>query len=704
MLVQQLARRLMSFAIAIAMTVAYASAAMAQDSPSQAPAGQASSGDTSAPSVKTAEGLNADMKLEDLVKQDVVVPALSQPVDTVDRQESTVGRSPAAVFVITQEMIKRSGARNIPEALRMAPGISVAKIDASTWAITARGFQGRYANKLLVQIDRRVVYSPTMYGGVFWDMQDLVLPDVERIEVIRGPGATTWGSNAVNGVINIITKKSGDTQGALIQSGGGNQEKDFNTARYGGKPSEDLSWRAYGQQFDRNRGWSTTNIPDSWRQQRGGFRTDWTPTKEDTVTVQGDIFNGYEGQQFNNTFPAPPFEAKVDDVIHVSGGDILARHEYVWDEDTSWQCWGYFDRIRRNDSAFAMTQDTYDLDCQYQFSPREFHHCIAGANYRLVHDNTSGGFSLSLVPPSYSTQWSSVFASDTMTLYEDYLYFTLGIRLEYNSFGKFQPEPTARLLWQPTQRQSCWVAVSRAVRNPTRIETGANVDIYGAGNAFYRVQGNPNQLPENVMAYEIGYRAAPTDTFSFDLAGFINAYENLQGFGDPGIPTLAPPGTYFNNPVPLILIPVPFANNLRAVSYGFEATATWKLRENWELFGSYSLYEVRAQGIELVDVSIPQINGGTPHNQIYLRSSWDLSERTQFDLIGRYVDRITSLSIPKYIEMDARLSWRITNTMEASLVGQNLLNPQHLEYKDWQLGMQSTEVRRGVYAMLSWTY
>lgn len=700
MIGRNIARRI----AAVAGALALACSAVAQDS-STAPAADSPAATPAAPSTTTSDSLNADMKLEDLVKQDVVVPALSQVVDTVDRQESTVGRSPAAVFVITQEMIQKSGARNVPEALRMAPGISVAKIDASTWAITARGFQGRFANKLLVQIDRRVVYSPTMYGGVFWDMQDLVLADVERIEVIRGPGATTWGSNAVNGVINIITKKSSDTQGALIQSGGGNQEKDFNTVRYGGKPSEDLSWRAWGQQFDRNRGWSTTNVPDSWRQQRGGFRTDWTPAKEDTVTVQGDIFNGYEGQQFDNTIPQPPFETVVDDVIHVSGGDILARHEHVWDEDTSWQCWAYYDRIRRNHTAFSMTQDTYDLDCQYQFSPGEFHKCIAGANYRLVHDNTSGGFSMNLIPPSYSTQWASVFASDTMTLYEDYLYFTLGCRLEYNSFGKFQPEPTARLLWLPSERQSCWMAVSRAVRNPTRFDTGLSVNLYsGVPNTFYNVLGQTTQLPEDVMAYEIGYRAAPTDNFSFDLAGYINAYENLQGFGDPGAPIFYPPGTYFNNPVPLFLLPVPFANNVRAVTYGFEATATWKVRSNWELFGSYSLFEANASSSEFFDVTVPQIEGGTPHNQMYVRSSWNLSDDLRWDLIGRYVDRVTSLAIPKYIEMDTQLSWQITRTMEARLVGQNLLNPQHLEYRDWQLGMRATEVRRGIYAMLSWTY
>ncbi|MEX0679303.1 MAG: TonB-dependent receptor plug domain-containing protein [Pirellulales bacterium] len=643
-------------------------------------------------------GLTADMKLEDLVRQDVVVPALSQVVETVDRQVSTVGRTPAAVFVITPEMIKRSGARYIPEVLRMAPGISVAKIDSSTWAITARGFQGRFANKLLVQIDGRVVYSPVMFGGVYWDVQDLPLQDVERIEVIRGPGTTAWGSNAVNGVINILTKKSSDTQGALIQSGGGNQEQDFNTVRYGGQ-SGDLSWRAYGKQFDRNKGWSPRDIQDQWRQQRGGFRADWTPSDEDTVTLQGDIYNGYEGLQFTNTIRFPPGRARIDDEEHVSGGDILFRFDRVLDEDTSWQFLAYYDKMRRNMSAFAFTQDTYNLDIQYQFSPHEFHQFITGANYRRVQDFTTGGFSFSLTPPSFATQWASVFAQDTMTLVDDYLYFTLGVRLEYNTFGKFQPEPTARLLILPSQRESAWIAVSRAARMPTRFETGVNERIFAGGISFFDVVGNPNQIAEDLVAYEIGYRAAPTDYFSWDIAAYINDYHNLQGFGNPGTPFLLLPP-----PNVVILIPVPFANNTRALSYGAELTATYQLTESWQLNGSYSVFEVTAQTSEIFDITVPIIEGGTPHNQVYLRSSWDLSDNWQFDLIGRYVDRVTALEIPKYIEMDAVLSWQATPTMEFSLVGQNLLNPHHLEYVDWQLGMEETEVVRGVYGMFSWTY
>jgi iron complex outermembrane receptor protein len=669
---------------------AWAQDVSTEASPSQQPSAGTGLGD----------GLTADMKLEDLVRQDVVVPALSQVVETVDRQVSTVGRTPAAVFVITPEMIKRSGARYIPEVLRMAPGISVAKIDSSTWAITARGFQGRFANKLLVQIDQRVVYSPTTYGGVFWDVQNIPLADVERIEVIRGPGTTAWGSNAVNGVINIITKKAKDTQGALIESGGGNQEQDFNTVRYGGT-SGDVAWRVYGKQWDRNKGWSPDDIQDQWRQQRGGFRADWTPSDEDNVTLQGDIYNGYEGEEFTNTIRFPPGRADVSDEIHVSGGDILFRYDHVIDEDTRWQFWSYYDKMRRNFTAFAFTQDMYDLDFQYQFSPQENHHIIAGANYRRVQDFTRGGFSFFLTPPSFATQWASVFAQDTMTLVDDYMYFTLGVRLEYNTFGGFQPEPTARLLILPSDRESLWFAVSRAARNPTRFDTGLNERIYAGGSAFITVEGNPNLRAEDLMAYEIGYRAAPTDYFSWDIATYINDYHNLQGFGEPGTPFILPPP-----PNLVVLTPVEFQNNTRALSYGAELTANYKFTEIWQLYVTYSLFEVNAQTSEIPLIGITEriIEGGTPHNSLYLRMSWDWPNNVQFDLIGRYVDSVSALEIPKYFEMDAVLGWQATPNLELRLVGQNLLQPHHLEYEDWQMGMQSTEVVRGVYGMMSWTY
>lgn len=634
------------------------------------------------------------MKLEDLVKQDVVVKALSQQVTTVTRQESTVRQSAAAVFVITPEMIKRSGVRSIPEALRMAPGIDVAKVDSSTWAISARGFNNRFANKLLVQIDGRIVYNAT-FGGVYWKMQDVVLADVDRIEVIRGPGTTTWGSNAMNGVINVITKKSSETQGVLMQSGGGNQERNFNTVRYGARASEDLTWRAYGQQFDRNIGWSGTGIGDAWSQQRGGFRADYTP-EQDTLTLQGDIFNVQAGDRFLAASPTFPYQDTINDRTHAPGGNVLFRWGRAVDDETSWQFQTYFDRYSSNQVVFAETRNTYDVDFQYQFSPAQWHQVIAGANYRISQDDTRGTFSYTLVPLGFTTQWASVFAADTMTLYEDRLFFTLGTRLEQNTFGHFQVEPTARLLYTPNERSSAWMAVSRAVRNPTRVDVqsfGNNVVTPGVP-LFIQFSGNPSFLPENMIAYEVGYRSAPTDDFSWDIAGYINAYEQLEGTSPPGAPILVPPN--------LVFLPTQFENNVRAVSYGFEVTANYRCNDCWRLFGSYSLFQIDANSTD--SFAAAQLEGSSPKNQIYLRSTWDLSDDIEFDLIGRYVDRLSALEVPKYIEMDARLGWQATKNVEVSLVGQNLLNPHHLEFVDVFGGMVSTQVRRGYYGMVSWAY
>ncbi len=646
-------------------------------------------------------GLSADMKLEDLARQDVVVPALSTPVTTVERQESTVGRSPAAVFVITPEMIRRSGARTIPDVLRMAPGVDVARINAHTWAISIRGFNQRFANKLLVQIDGRVVYNGT-FGGVYWDQQDVVLEDVERIEVIRGPQTTMWGSNAVNGVINIITKPASETQGALVQSGGGGQDQqDFNTVRYGGGNNSGVNWRVWGQQFDRAPGFS--NIPanenDAWHAQHGGFRMDYTPNKCETLTVQGDLLNGIGGQRNNVPTLTPPFDATVSTTAAFPTGNVLARYTEVFDKQTSWQIQAYYDHYAYNvPQVFSETRDTYDIDLQYQFSPWECHDFVTGANYRNSMNLTQGTFFVSYNPANFDTQWGSVFAQDTITLEEDRWYFTLGIRLEQNTFGGFQPEPTARLLFLPSNRQSMWIAISRAAQNPTRSDTQISVNEHtGPPNVpvFLNILGNPDFQAEDVVAYEIGYRKAPTDYFSWDIAGFINDYRNQSGLGPVGPPVIVPPG--------FIFFPAQVVNNTSATSYGCELTANYRVNNCWRLYGAYTLFEISSNVVN-------PGGGAAPNNELYLQSSWDFYSNWHFDLIGRYVDSVTvqnvtgATLIPNYFEMDARIAWQATKSLEISFVGQNLLDSHHPEFIDGFAGLVATEVRRSWYGMLTWSY
>jgi iron complex outermembrane recepter protein len=637
-------------------------------------------------------GLDLNMNLDQLSRQDVVVPGLSTPVSTVDRQESTVGRSPAAVYVVTPEMIKRSGARNIPDVLRMVPGLDVARINSSTWAISSRGFNDRISNFLLVQIDGRVVYNAT-FGGVYWNQQDVVLEDVERIEVIRGPGTTMWGSNAVNGVINIITKKASDTQGALVQSGGGsNLQRDFNTVRYGGQIGENLSWRVFGQQFDNARGWSETAIPDDWHVKHGGFRMDYTPSPCDTFTLQGDLMTGKGAEQLHSipmrTFP---FSGTIDSDTFFPAGNVLMRYIHEIDDDTNWQLMGYYDNYTQNYALVNEQRSTYNIDLQCQFRPFCNHRIITGGFYRNSSDNLQGnddGFVINFDPQRFTTQWLSGFVQDEIMLEEDRWYLTPGVRLEQNTFGHFQVEPTVRLMFLPSERQTMWAAVSRAVRNPTRLDTQGTFNFGIDPNlpVFASLRGNPNFVPEKCISYEVGYRAAPTDYFTWDLATYFSDYTDVFSTGPFGDPVVVPPG--------YVYIPAEFGNANSARTYGGEITSTLQMTPAWKFISSYTLYEINPQG----DLSAFM---SSPHNQIYLRSAMDFGSDVQFDVIGRYVDAL-AISVPAYFEMDVRIGWRWTDSIEVSFVGQNLINPHHLEFGD-PAYLVASQVPRGFYGMLTWT-
>jgi iron complex outermembrane receptor protein len=635
-----------------------------------------------------------DLNLEQLSKQDVVVPSLDIVVNSVTREVSTVGQSAAAVFVITPEMIRRCGATSIPEVLRMAPGLEVAKIDANTWAVSARGFNKEFSNKLLVMIDRRVVYN-ALFGGVYWDVQDVVLQDVERIEVIRGPGTVAWGSNAVNGVINIITKRPGDTQGALVYSAGGNQDLNNNTVRYGGQ-AEDLKWRVYGREFNRNTGFDPTGPAyDAWRQNRGGFRTEWTPTQQDTCTCQGDIYNGFSGGQIAVALPVAPYQQTSSDPTHVSGGNSLLRWSHVIDDQTNWQLQAFYDSANRNTiSQGGQNRNTYDIDFQNCFALTDRQQVICGGDYRASDQASTGTFALTFPPAGNLTQWASLFVEDKITLVDDRWFISPGARLEYNTFGGLQAEPSTRLLFLPDDRHSCWAAISRAACNPTQSEDSIlyRQNVVPGTPTFLQLTGNPNLVAESLMAYELGFRGQPSDRFSWDIALFINNYHNLLGT-TIGQPFVAPP---------YVLIPVGIVNNVGARTAGVELTATWQLRESWKIFGSYTYLDISAHGPspEIVAAAI----GSSPNNQVYLRSSWNLGRNVDYDLIGRYVDSLQSIGVPSYITMDMRLAWRIRKNLEAAVVGQNLLAPHHVEFIDPSGGLIDTQVPRSVYGSLTWTW
>ncbi len=644
----------------------------------------------------------ADESLESLSNRQVVAPALDVEVTSVTRTESTVGRSPAAIFVITPEMIRRSGATSVPEALRMAPGLEVARVNSNEWAVSSRGFNSRFANKLLVQIDGRSIYSP-VFSGTFWEANHVMLEDVERIEVIRGPGATVWGANAVNGVINIITKSAKDTQGLLFSGGAGTEERGFTNLRYGGTTQSGVNWRVYGMQFDRDGG----TLPggdavDDWRFEQGGFRADWQPTCCDTVTFQGDYFNGDTGNDFLQQFPAAPFTRRIAEDTSFRGGNVLMRWSRDLGQDRGWAVQCYYDRFEHHLSPTRDDTDTIDFDFQREFPLGWRHKLLWGCGYRYHKVRTRGTFSVSYDPSGRDLDLFSYFLQDQITLSPERLFLTVGSKFEHNDFTAFEFQPTARLLWAPDPRRAVWAAVSRAVRTPSITDENTRIKIFNIPvgpppPVFAQLSGDRAVESEDLTAYEVGYRAQPTDAFSWDIAVFFNKYEDLIVFNPPPLGFPAPS-----------IWSWPAVNGMNGETYGGELSATLQVNPCWRLTGSYSYLQMQVHPDVGIDSDTNHVEHQSPHSQVYCRSSWDFAHDLQFDLMLRYVDSlhthrgITSGRVPKYLTMDVRLGWRPSENLEVAVVGQNLLDDHHLEFHGQDAF--STEVDRGVYGTVTLQY
>ncbi len=627
----------------------------------------------------------AEGDVEQLSQVKVVAPALQEVVSTVSRQKSTVGKSPAAVFVITNEMIRRSGARSVPEVLRMAPGVQVHRIDSNKWAISIRGFADRFSNKLLVQIDGRSVYTP-LFAGVYWDVQDVLLEDVERIEVIRGPGATVWGANAVNGVINVITKKAKDTQGVFVEAGGGT-DRGFSSARGGGEIGDNGWYRVYGKWFERDAGGGQGFQPaDDSRMQRGGIRMDWEFDEGMSFTLQGDVYDGASGVRGTVPVALPAGTLSLSHDEMTRGGNVLARLAQTIDDDTSWSLQAYYDHTYREYTQIGLSddRDTIDFDFQYRSSPWLDHSLIWGVGYRYSQDELQNTpFFVNFTPAERDFDLLSGFIQDEVTLIDDTLTFTAGSKFEHNDFTGFEFQPSIRLLWTPSETRSIWAAVSRAVRTPSRTDDGGRVTLPPVvpPGIYPVLKGSRGTESEDLVAYEIGYREQVTEEFAVDMTAFFNSYNDLISATEK-TPT-------FELPEGLIL-PVELDNSNEAQTYGFELSSSWQVTPWWQTRASYSF--LRLVGVESTD----------PHNRLYLQSSWDVTEDVEFDAILRYVDDVPNSSINKYTTMDLRLSWEPIDHMEVFVVGRNLFEGKHAEfYTDEYLVTEATLVRREVFAGVS---
>jgi len=628
-------------------------------------------------------------------------------VTTVAREESTVGESPAAVFVITQEMIRRSGATTIAELFRMVPGMDVARVNGNTWDVSSRGFNNGIG-KMLVQIDGRTLYTP-VYSTVYWDTVDYPLEDIERIEIIRGPGASIWGANAVNGIINIITKSAKDTQGGLFSGGGGSSEQGFSEIRFGGKLSDNLYYRVYGKWSDDAREFSLAGNPnDQWIEGRSGMRMDWTPNTRDTFTLQGDWFESDAGQKTVVAQPTPPFSFEDFDPRITTGANVLGRWTRVLNKDSNFSLqlyWDHFDQDNGPDE-YRYVVDTFDLDFHHEFALGRDQKIVYGLGYRLtefyfrpsLEDN---GFAFTTDPEHRNSQLFSTFVQDQVTIIPERVSLTLGSKFEHNDFTGFEIEPTGRLLWTPTKRQTVWMAVSRAVRTPGFVENRIQATVPETPGipAFLQLLGNTSLESEKVVAYELGYRAAPLDKVSVDIATFYNVYDDLTVF-EPGTPA-----TLQGLPV----VPILPTNRMKGDTYGAEVSATWQTTSWWQLYGAYTYLKMDLRGEDAgLDTFGRQLlteqelaaDNGSPQNQVYLRSSWDLPGHFEFDLIGRYVDRLEGFTpvIPNYITMDVRLAWKPRKNLEFSVVGQDLADNHHPETGG------GVEIERSVYGKVTYLW
>jgi iron complex outermembrane receptor protein len=589
-------------------------------------------------------------------------------VTSVSRKDQRASEVASAIHVITEEDIRRSGSRSIPEALRLAPNLQVAQSNARNWAITARGFNATFSNKLLVLIDGRSVYTP-LYSGVFWDAQDTLLEDLERIEVISGPGATVWGANAVNGVINVISKTARDTQGVLVSGGAGTEERAFAGVRYGGRMGEDLHFRVYAKYFDRDDSRSTNGRDevDAWNSSQAGFRLDWEPGYEHLLTVQGDVYEG-SGDQ-----PAP------GDVEH-SGGNLLTRWTYRVSDTEGFQIQTYYDRASRLvPGDFADDLDTFDVDAQYERDFGERHHVMIGAGYRFTHNQVGNFSETAFLPPELDRSLYSTFVQDELSFLDERMKIAVGGKLEHNDYTGWEVQPSGRAAWTDGGH-TFWGAVSRAVRTPARFDR----HLFAPTTPPFVIAPSVNAVSESVLAYEIGWRAKPHEKLIVSVAAFYNDYDDIRTLS-PGPPFI-------------------IENYGEGEIHGVELETTWQAAKTWRISAGYTVLQedLRVQPGR-GDISEGQGEAFDPKQQFQLRSSHDLAANAEFDLWLRYVDEAGNTSargfgiVPAYVTLDARIGWSPVRNLELALVGQNLLEQQHPEFGN-------EEIERAVHGKLTWRY
>jgi iron complex outermembrane receptor protein len=637
-----------------------------------------------------------ELNIEDLMKVQVT---------SVSRREQPLSETAAAVFVISQDDIRHSGALNIPDLLRMVPGVYVARINASTWAICVRGFNGRFSNELLVMVDGRTIYTPT-FGGVFWDVLDLPLIDIERIEVIRGPGGSIWGANAVNGVINIITKKATETQGTTIVAGAGNQEPGFGTLEYGGSEGKSLAYRVFARYVNENQMQGNAGLPgaDGWYILAGGFRVDSEVSSKDSLSVQGNLYSGRE------RFPAvalpsitSPALVPADSEVNLSGGFLQGTWDHRSSETSDTTLTVSYQRYERSD-ALDETRGTLDLDFQDSISLGSRQQILWGLEFRHTSSAAAGSLVISLNPSDTHNNLYSGFFQYQVALADDRLHFTFGTKLIDHYYTGFAAMPTARVAWTPSSKHTLWAAYSGAVRTPADTDVHERINVGGFPGpggvpVLISIFGNPNLQNEKLRAYEAGYRAVLHKNLSVDIALYYNHFEDQL--------TIEPMAPFFeDSPAPPhIVLPSTNQNLMRGEAHGLEVYANWKLSDRWTLSPGYAFEAIHQHIVPpSTDTAAATANGeGTPVHSAQLRSHVVLPFEFSWDTSAYFTGALLSPQVPSYTRLDTGLTWRRKN-LTISAFGQNLAQSRHLEFIDSTGGTTSTFVPRSAYARIVWHF
>jgi iron complex outermembrane recepter protein len=630
------------------------------------------------------------LTLEELGKVDVT---------SVGKLPDQLRRTAAAIHVITAEEIRRSGARTLPELLRLAPGVEVAQIDSVKWAVGVRGFNNRLSKSMLVLIDGRSVYTP-LFAGVYWEMQDTLLEDIERIEIIRGPGGTIWGSNAVNGVINIITKSSRDTTGTLVTVGSGSVENGFAEARFGGG-KDNLSYRVWGKWFTRGPQWHAADLNfDDWRRGQMGFRADVTASPRDSLTFSGDVYKSEVGQSLQLSFFNPPSIITEEDNIDLAGGNLLGRWRRALNEANEVQVQFYYDRSNRQDLNFAEVRNTFDTDLLFRAQlPRN--EVSLGAGMRISPSQfTQVVPTVDFQPHDETYRIFSGYVQDQITVVPDKLLLTVGTKLEHTSFSGLNAQPSVRLAWTPSDHQTFWAAVTRAIRTPSRVEENFEFNFLAvpALPLYFRLIGDGGFRPERMMGYEAGYRAFFQPNLLVDLSLYHNRYHGLASVEN------FPPVVETDPPPPHLVLALLFRNGIVGETTGFEIAPSWEPVPWWRLRASYSRLhlDTRNRPTSNDASTVRQTEGASPDHQVRLQSYITLLRNLELDLAYRYVSKLTLPAVPGYSTADLRFGWNFRDQWRFSVAGRNLFQPQHVEFTGNPRG--PVQIRRSVYASLTFEY